>query len=223
MAIYTGIDGVVREVNSLEVGKDSVVRHCHSWKAGIDEVARDLIDITPQINNILVVPKEVIVYTRIPGDDLSYDELIYEGSGLEEVNKYGELLITDNSVQVTCNKANKRIELISYIFVELKDGHRILLYDLASNSQVNSFSLKVRGFESFSDDGWYVNECLGNSVMDYHVSGSSDKTVILTSATQEYSLLVASMRDSGVCSSVQTFYSSYINGQEFKVKIKSEL
>lgn len=221
MGIYAGVDGVVREVQNMEVGRSYVVRHSQIWKAGVDGVVRDLMPLTDQIDHILVAPTYIYTYTiNSSGEYVSTD-----GYDLETATKYGSVTIdtTNKYVQVQCTTALKEILLLSSIYVVYKDGHRSGFYDVINKETDNGFSMKVTAYEYFSTTGWYYSYCLGQPVKSDYVSGSETTTATITTASGYYSEVMAALRYSGTVRSRQTFTTITINGISFPVKISNEL
>lgn len=220
MAIYAGVGGVVRELDSVDVGRSSVVRHAYTWKAGVGGVVRTIKDITDQIDYVVAVADDIFVDT-IDSDGNSTNN---EGYDLETANKYGSITVTDSYIQTKTTTAKKQIRVDYTVYVVFKDGHRERLYEIINNSAgENSFSLSVTAYISFNDDGFYYTNCLGTTLKTDYVSGSESKTVAVTVATSYYGIIQGAMRDSGTCISRQTFNSITINGKSFSIKAISEL
>lgn len=221
MGIYAGVNGVVRQIEGLDIGRQNLINHMNVCKAGVGGVVRDLMGLLEQVSYVLIEPDTVLTY-EVNSNGTIADGGVYE-YGLDAINKYGSVSITDNQIQVTCSTRRRCIELMSEFYVVYKDGHRTPFRTVLNQFSNASFTLSVTGYEYFNNDGWYFNHCLGTPVLDAYVSGSETKTITITEAGSNISDIEASMKYGGTCRSRQTFNSLTINGQKVPIKIISEL
>ena len=219
MAIYTGIDGVVRSLKGVAVGNSGMICEVPMMKCGIDGVVRNLLSFTDNIDHVEVSDFHIYVDTlNTDGEDVSTD-----GEDLATLNRYGSIAFGTNSVQVTCTTARKRIFITYFIYAVFKDGLKAYLDDLLATGGV-TYTLSVTGYEYFTTDGWYQNVCLGSPVIEGYVSSSDTKTTTFTDIQNQTSgYLSTALKYSGTSRSKQTFNSIRINGQNIPITLVNNL
>ena len=219
MAIYTGVDGVMRELKGVAAAVSFVSYEMPVMKCGVGGVVRDLLNITDRIDHVEVSNFHVYVDTlNIDGDYVSVD-----GEDLATLNRYGSISFGTNSVQITCTTAKKRIFITYFIYVVFKDGLKTYLDDLLAIGGV-TYTLSVTGYEYFTTDGWYQNVCLGDPVIEGYVSSSDTKTTTFTDLQDQTSgYLSTALKYSGTSRSKQTFNSIRINGKSIPVTVVNNL
>ena len=218
MAIYTGIDGVVRSLKGVVEGDSGMVSEVPVMKCGIEGVVRNLLSFTDNIDHVEVSDFHVYV------DTLNYDGeyVSTDGEDLATLKRYGSISFGTNSVQVTCSTVRKRIYITYFIYIVYKDGSIVYLDDIFGAGA--SYALTVTGYEYFNTDGWYHNCCLGSEVVTGHVSSSSTNTVVFRDVQlQTGGYLSAAVKSSGNNQSKQTFNSIRINGQNIPITVVNNL
>ena len=223
MGIYAGVNGVVRQINSLDAGRYYSVYHTHSYKAGVSGVVRDLTDITSQIDHIEISVENIYTDTI----DTNGDWVSSDGYDLETANKYGKVEVdTSNKwVRVWCYTALKEIYAYSYIYVVFKDGHKVGFGDLISSAPGTTFQFQVYGYVYFSTTGWYNSICLGEGIVENYVSGSKSARKYLTSVSSynDYAYVLGALRYNGRVYSQLTFEKMTINGTVFPIVLVNNL
>ena len=216
MGVFAGVDGVVREMSYIDAGRAGVHHIPEGW-AGVDGVARQFFAVS-EIDHIEIDVNNVTTYTC----DADRNIQSTDGYDLATANQYGSISVTDTQIQVTCTTKYKWIEIDYTVNVVFKDGHSTTLYKLCTATSA-IFTLSVTGYQYFSNDGGYVNYCLGNAVLEDYVSGSASATKTLATATASYGELAAIMQSSGTCRSRQTFNSAQIDGKQYDIVIINNL
>lgn len=216
MGVFSGVDGVVREMNCIDVGRGGVHHTSEGW-AEVDGVTRQFAAVS-DIDHVEIDVGSVSTYTY----DADGNMQSTDGFDLATANQYGAVTISSNQIQVTCSTRYKLIQVVYNVIVVFKDGHRTSLYNLYRASSV-TFALSVTGYEYFSNDGAYVNECMSNPILETYVDGSASATKTLSTAISPSGSLAALMLSSGTCHSRQTFNSIQINGTEYDIVIVNNL
>lgn len=222
MAIYTGVDGVVREIENVDIGYYGRAGHLAIMKAGIDGVNRDLLDVTSQIQGLEIDVSYINVYTVDSNGNWTEDN----GNSLEIANKYGSVKVTSNSITVTCTTRYKVLDLTYYVYVVYKDGHKEMLSDLMDKvKSEKDFSLKVYGYEYFRNDGKYINVCMGVKVLENYVNNSASKTMTITNSDYggSYGWLMAERDESGTTTSQIEFQKFTFDGKSFPITVANNL
>lgn len=221
MGIYAGVDGVVRQINSLDAGRYYSVYHTHSYKAGVSGVVRDLTDITSQIDHIEI--RVEYIYTSTIDTEGSW--VSTDGYDLATANKYGKVEINTSNkmVRIWCYTGLKEIYAYSYVYVVFKDGHETSFGELINDAPGTTFQFQVYGYVYSSTTGWYNNNCFGSPVVDGYVRGSASARKYLTSVSGDYSYILAGLRYNGSTYSQHTFEKMTINGTEFPIVLVNNL
>lgn len=219
MGIYSGVNGVVRELNSLDAGRYYSVYHTHSYKAGVSGVVRDLMDITSQIDHLEISFEDVYTATI----DTDGDWVSYDGYDLATANANGKVTIESNYIYVYCYKALKSVNVYGYFNIVFKDGHRTSFTELLNDAPGLTFQLTVYAYEYFSTTGWYVNYCLGTAMLDVYVSGSRSARKYLTAASGNYVDLYSALRYNGTTYAHQKYEAFTINGVSIPIKVVNNL
>lgn len=216
MGVFAGVDGVVREMSYIDAGRAGVHHIPEGW-AGVDGVTRQFFAVS-EIDHIEIDVNAVTTFTC----DADRNIQSTDGYDLATANQYGTITISSTQIQVTCTTKYKWIEIGYTVNVVFKDGHSTTLYKLCSATSA-IFALSVTGYQYFSNDGGYINYCLGNVVLEDYVSGSTSATKTLSTATASFGQLAAIMQSSGTCRSRQTFNSIQINGTQYDIVIVNNL
>lgn len=221
MGIYAGVDGVVRQINSLDTGRYYSVYHTHSYKAGVSGVVRDLMDITSQIDHLEISFE--YVYTATIDTDGGW--VSYDGYDLATANANGNISIdsSNNSIYVYCYKGLKSIEVWGYFNIVFKDGHKASFTELLNDAPGLTFQLTVYAYEYFNTTGWYINYCLGTAMIDAYVSGSRSARKYLTTASGNYTELYSALRYNGRTYAHQKYEAFTINGVSIPIKVVNNL
>lgn len=222
MAIYTDADGVVREIEHIDLGYYGTTKHVPTMKAGINGVNRDLLDVTSQIQGLEIDALYIDVYTVDSNGDWAEDN----GNSLEIANEYGSVKVTSNSITVTCTTRYKVLDLTYYVYVVYKDGHKEMLANLMDNvKSEKDFSLKVYGYEYFRNEGKYINICMGVAVLKNYVNNSASKTMTITNSDYggSYGWLMAERNESGTTTSQIEFQKFTFDGKSFPITVVNNL
>lgn len=219
MGIYAGVDGVVRQINSLDAGRSYSVYHTHSYKAGVEGVVRDLTDVVSQIDHLEISFEWVYTATI----DTNGDWVEYDGYDLATANANGKIEIASNYIYVYCYKALKSINAEAYFYIVFKDGHKVSFRELLNDAPGLNFQLTVYAYEYFSTTGWYRNYCLGTAIIDAYVSGSRSARKYLTAADGNYADLYSALRYNGTTYAHQKYEAFTINGVSIPIKVVNNL
>lgn len=219
MGIYAGVDGVVRQINSLDAGRSYSVYHTHSYKAGVSGVVRDLTDVVSQIDHLEISFENV--YTSTLDTDGSWKS--YDGYDLATANANGKVTIESNYIYVYCYKSLKSVEVWGYFRIVFKDGHKVSFRELINDAPGLTFQLTVYAYEYFSTTGWYINYCLGTAMIDAYVSGSRSARKYLTTVTSDYAELYSALRYNGTTYAHQKYEAFTINGVSIPIKVVNNL
>lgn len=228
MAIYAGIDGVSREIKQFETSRWSENRIAYSWKAGINGVVRPLNDIAENIDYVEINPRRIETYKIDSDGDRTDDATL--GYSLETANKYGKVDIDDDSICVYSYNNGVEILLESDFYIVFKDGTRVELRDIAKETELFSFNLKVYTkmwiTNSSSNKGFYRTWCLGTQLYSAYYTDSASVSTNITEIkdNKNYSLISAAKKSgSGRTYTLQRFDKFTINGKSYSIKIRSTL
>ena len=219
MAIYTGVDGVMRGLKGVSIRQSYTDNEIPVMKCGVEGVVRDLLNIADMIDHAEIR----LSYVMVDKVDSNGEYEDFEGSGLTVFRQYGELEVGSNYVQITCTTSRKQLYLSYDIRVVYKDGAKAYLGDVLGNAGA-TYTLSVTGYEYFSTDGWYKNYCLGREVISGYVSGSGSNTVSFTDVLgQTGGFMTTALKYSGTSRSKQTFNNIRINGINVPITILNEI
>ena len=219
MAIYTGVDGVMRELKGVAAAVSYVSYEIPVMKCGVDGVVRDLLNIADRIDHVEIRLNSVSVDTI----DSNCDYVSNDGTDMAAVNRYGSLEVGSNSIQITCTTGKKRMFLNYWINIVYKDGISTALSSIIQNAGA-TYTLSVTGYVYFSTSGWYQNVCLDNEVVTGYVSSSKTNTISITDVSGQTSgYISAALEYSGTSRSKQTFNSIYINGKSIPITVVNNL
>lgn len=227
MAIYTGVDGVVRQLEHVDASNYATMRHTPVIKAGIDGVSRDLLSVTEQVERLEFRLQYARIY-KIDSSGVQIEDGVL-GESLEVLKKYGSLSVSNNEITLNCNCGGKEIRVYGEAYIIFNDGHEDCIYreSILDEEYGNDFSLKVYSYMycSRGDTGWWRNECLGKKLGPDYVNGSYSNTFTVTD-TNDYFWGVnisSGLNSNGTFTVQQTFQKFILNGTSFPITVVNNI
>lgn len=220
MAIYIGHEGVVRKCQSMDSGYYAEERHILDALTGIDGVTRHVMQWSEQLSHLEIDLDELVINTM---DSDGKDTSFLATNKMSDINEYGSLTVTSNSVQIYCSKAGYDLCVSPEVRLVFKDGHRVRVRFLHNTTAQISFTV---GYSiGFRGDGFYTCYFCGYPVYEGHVNNS-------VSGTKTIGPYFSMGSDFAFCSAgtlgsyayvQQTYQSCTIGGKSFPIKVINNL
>lgn len=220
MAIYIGHEGVVRKCQSMDGGYYAEERHILDALTGIDGVTRHVMQWSEQLSHLEIDLNELVIYT-LNSDGNTTSSLTT--NKVSDINEYGSLTVTSNSIQIYCSKAGYDLNVNPRVRLVFKDGHRVSVGNVHNTTAQISFTV---GYSlGFRGDGFYTCYFCGYPVYEGHVNNS-------VSGTKTIGPYFSMNSDNAICSAAtlgsyayvqQTYQSCTIGGKSFPIKVINNL
>ena len=187
MAVYVGIDGVVRNINNIHTNNSR--NHIFHGAAGIDNVLRTVYggDITNQISGIQCDVYSARLYDIAGQNDDGGYSLTNMRTDINEIIQNFTLYVESNYMQIYGNGNTcygKYAELIADTYVNFNDGHKVNIARLTTNNNGISASATVTGYASTGGNMTYVVAAYGEAIRNSYFSDSFSDTKVYNTFPQ---------------------------------------
>lgn len=220
MALYTGINGVVKKASSIRQGVGGVVKTLTSGKVGVSGVAREFW--------AGAMPNAVeIIVSNILGSDLLTDGSTQNTIFVtkDTAAQYGAVTLTSNSITITGNVVGKVIRVDAWL--QLNYGNGITADFVLLNNTDTSYSAPFAYYTTYSGyiNYFYWSGVLGSGSVNLSSTGTVTKTITNPNAVESWVYCGAGITKSvyagGSFTQRLTFNNITINGKSFTPKIVS--